>query len=50
MSAPLPHQNVAGQHKLTVRPLHAETLGLGITAVLGGADALLVSEQLNVQS
>ena len=46
----LTDQDVAGQHELTVGTLNAQALGLGVTAVLGGADALLVSEQLDVQS
>ena len=49
MGATLTDQNVAGQHELTVGTLHAEALGLGITAVLGGANALLVSEELDVE-
>ena len=47
MGAPLADQDVAGQHELPVAPLHAQTLGLGIAAVTGGADALLVGEELN---
>ena len=46
MGAPLADQDVAGQDELTVTPLHAQTLGLGIAAVAGGADALLVGEEL----
>ena len=34
------------QNKLTVAALNAEALGLGITAVFRGADALLVGEEL----
>ena len=34
VGAALPHQDVAGQNKLPVRPLDAETLGLGIAAIL----------------
>ena len=37
-------KNVAGLNKLSVSPLRAKALGLGITAVLGGADALLMSK------
>jgi hypothetical protein len=48
MGAALTHQNVTGQNKLTVGTFHAETFGLGITAVFGGTNALFVSEQLNV--
>ena len=46
--SPLAHQNIAGQNELSVRPFHAQTLRLGITAVFRGADALFVSEKLNV--
>ena len=49
MGAALTNQNVAGQNELTVGALNAEALGLGVTAVLGGTNALLVSEQLDVQ-
>ena len=45
--ASLANQDVAGQNELTIRTLHAQTLGLGITAVLGGTAALMVSEELN---
>ena len=46
VGAALADQNVAGQHELTVAPLHAQALGLGVTAVPGGADALLMGEEL----
>ena len=46
MGAALPHQDIAGQDELTVASLHAQALGLGVTAVTGGADALLVGEKL----
>ena len=46
MGAPPADQDVAGQDELTVTPLHTQTLGLGIAAVAGGADALLVGEEL----
>ena len=39
--AALTDQDVAGQNKLTVAALNAEALGLGITAVLGGAHTFL---------
>ena len=48
VAAALTNQNVAGQNELTVGTLHAQALGLGVTAVLGGAAALLVSEELDV--
>lgn len=44
--AALTHQDVAGLDELTVGTLGAKALGLGITAVLGGAAALLVGEEL----
>mgnify|MGYP003501519301 CR=1 FL=1 len=47
VSASLANQDVAGQNELTISTLHAQALGLGITAVLGGTAALMVSEELN---
>ena len=49
--AALTHQDVAGQNELTVSTLGAQALGLGITAVLGGAHTFFMSEELqrNVQ-
>ena len=44
--AALPDQDVAGQNELTVAPLHAQTLGLGVAAVAGGANALFMGEKL----
>ena len=41
------NQDVAGQNELTVSALHAQALSLGITAVLSGTAALVVSEELN---
>ena len=48
VGASLTNQNVASQHELTVSTLHAQTLGLRVTAVLGGAAALLVGEELQI--
>ena len=42
VGAALTDQNVAGQHELTIAALDAETLGLGITAVLGRAYAFFM--------
>lgn len=42
VGASLPNQNIAGQNKLTVGALDAQPLGLGVTAVLGGAAALFM--------
>ena len=47
VGASLANQNVAGQNELTISTLAAQSLGLGITAVLGGTAALVVSEELN---
>ena len=44
--ASLANQDVAGQNELTVSALHAQTLGLGVTAVLGGAAALFMGKEL----
>ena len=51
MRATLANQNVAGQNVLTIRTLGTQALGLGITAVLGGAHTFFVGEELqtNVQ-
>ena len=46
MGTALTNQNVAGQNVLTISTLGAQTLALGITAVLGGTNALLVGEEL----
>lgn len=40
----LPVQNISGQHELSVRSLGAKPLGLGISAILGGAYSLFMSE------
>ena len=49
--AALTHQDVAGQNELTVSALGAKALGLGITAVLGGAHTFFMGKELqrNVQ-
>ena len=47
MGASLTDQDVASQNELTVGPLHAQPLGLGITAVLGGTAAFFMGEELN---
>ena len=47
VSASLADQDVACQDVLTVGTLHAQTLRLGITTVLGRTAALVVSEELN---
>ena len=44
--AALADQDVAGLDELTVGALGTQALGLGVTAVLGGAAALLMSEKL----
>ena len=46
MGAALTNQDVASQHELTIAALDAQALGHGITAVPGGADALLMCEEL----
>ena len=46
MGASLTNQNIAGQNELTISTLRAQTLGFGITAVLGGAAAFLMCEEL----
>ena len=44
----LTDKNVACEDKLTVASLDAETLGLGISAVLGGAHTFFMSEKLYI--
>lgn len=46
--AALLDEDVARKDKLAVRPLRAKALGLGITAVTGGAHSLFMCEQLQV--
>ena len=41
-------KDVAGLNELTIGPLGAEAFGLGVTAVLGGADTLFMGEQLKI--
>ena len=48
--AALTNQNVASLDELTVGALGTKALGLGVTAVLGGAAALLMSEELKTQT
>ena len=50
MCAALTNENVARQNVLTVAALYAKTLCLGITAVLCGTNALLVSEELHADT
>ena len=42
----LANENVAGENELTVSALGAKALGLGVTAVLGGAHTFFMSEEL----
>ena len=44
MGAALTNQDIAGQNPLAVGALDAETLGLGIAAVVRGAAALLCAK------
>ena len=46
VGAALAHQDVACQNELTVSALGAKALGLGITAVLGGAHTFFMSKEL----
>ena len=46
VGAALANQNVAGENELTVSALGAKALGLGVTAVLGGAHTFFMSEEL----
>jgi len=42
------NKDVASQNILTVSTLYAESLGFGVTAVLGGTHTFFMSKQLNV--
>ena len=46
MRASLSYDDVAGDNTLTVCLLDAETLGFGISAVLGRTDTLFMGEKL----
>ena len=48
--AALANQNVAGLDELTIGALGTKALGLGVTAVLGRAAALLVGEELKTNT
>lgn len=48
MGAALTHEDVAGEHELTVRTLEPEPLGRAVAPVAGAADALLVREELQI--
>lgn len=47
VGAPLANKDVSGENELTVGALHAKTLGLGVTTVFGGADALFMCKKLH---
>ena len=51
VGAALADQDVAGEDELTISALGTKALGLGITAVLGGAHTFFMGEELqrNVQ-
>jgi len=44
--ASLANQNIACQNELAIRAFYTQSLGLRITAVLGGAAALLMCKEL----
>ena len=46
--AALSVKDIAGLYKLAVSSLGAQTLGIGITAVLGGAHSLFMCEELKI--
>ena len=46
LRAALPYDDVACDYALTVALLSSESLGLGLTTVLGGTHSLLMSEEL----
>ena len=45
----LPIEDIARFYKLSVRTLGASALALGVTAVLGRADTLLMCEELKIK-
>ena len=47
--AALSVKDIAGLNKLAVSSLGAESLSVGITAVLGGSHSLFMGEELKVQ-
>ena len=47
VSSSLTNEDVAGQYELTVSSLDAESLGFGISAVLGRTHTFLMSEMLH---
>ena len=49
LGAALAHEDVAALGKLTVGALRAQTLGLAVAAVAGGAHTFLMSEKLKIQ-
>ena len=42
----LSYQNITGKNKLTVGALNTKSLGLAVTAVLGGTHTFFMSEKL----
>ena len=49
MGATLSDKNVAGNDTLAVGLLHTKTLGLAVTTVLGGTNALLMCKKLQTE-
>jgi hypothetical protein len=50
LGAALSDDDVAGKNRLTVSTLYAKALGFAVTTVLGRANALLVSKELQTDS
>ena len=50
VGAALTNQDVASLDELTIGALGTQALGLGVTAVLGGAAALFVGEELKTNT
>ena len=46
LSPTLSYQNITCQHKLPIGALNAKSLGLTVTAVLGGTHTFFMSEKL----
>jgi hypothetical protein len=49
MSSALSDNDIAGDYALAVSLLRTKTLGLRVTAVLGGTNALLMSKELKIK-
>ncbi len=49
LGSALTHEDVAGQHKLTIGTLGPEALAFAVTAVTGGAHTFFMGEKLQIE-